>query len=343
MNYGYGSGDVPPNKLGITDPEVMRAAQQVTTDFRTGEMREGLKVIRGNFDTDHFRKIHEYTMQDVYQWAGQTRQDLKENTNQDISRDRQSVATSDPLAFAEAGKVNTRLDAISADLNKEGGLKGLEQGEFVKRLATYYDQYYQVAPFRAGNDAVLNIVTEQIAKQAGYDVQLENAPGVKIAADKTLAKDASKGDRSDLEQALNAVTKPAPGPEAELARRSSLRENEVPMTRERHEAIQTRELNQSGMFIQDTLSGRVGGKDTYDLLRQTQQEISRGQINDQNLQVARQIGNSLKGQGIDPYIGRFEKATAELAELKGYYVERPGPERGTALPDRAPSRSEQER
>ena len=343
MNYGYGSGDVPPNKLGITDPEVMRAAQQVTTDFRTGEMREGLKVIRGNFDTDHFRKIHEYTMQDVYQWAGQTRQDLKENTNQDISRDRQSVATSDPLAFAEAGKVNTRLDAISADLNKEGGLKGLEQGEFVKRLATYYDQYYQVAPFRAGNDAVLNIVTEQIAKQAGYDVQLENAPGVKIAADKTLAKDASKGDRSELEQALNAVTKPAPGPEAELARRSSLRENEVPMTRERHEAIQTRELNQSGMFIQDTLSGRVGGKDTYDLLRQTQQEISRGQINDQNLQVARQIGNSLKGQGIDPYIGRFEKATAELAELKGYYVERPGQERGTALPDRAPSRSEQER
>ena len=343
MNYGYGSGDVPPNKLGITDPEVMRAAQQVTTDFRTGEMREGLKVIRGNFDTDHFRKIHEYTMQDVYQWAGQTRQDLKENTNQDISRDRQSVATSDPLAFAEAGKVNTRLDAISADLNKEGGLKGLEQGEFVNRLATYYDQYYQVAPFRAGNDAVLNIVTEQIAKQAGYDVQLENAPGVKIAADKTLAKDASKGDRSELEQALNAVTKPAPGPEAELARRSSLRENEVPMTRERHEAIQTRELNQSGMFIQDTLSGRVGGKDTYDLLRQTQQEISRGQINDQNLQVARQIGNSLKGQGIDPYIGRFEKATAELAELKGYYVERPGQERGTALPDRAPSRSEQER
>lgn len=321
----------------------MRAAQQVTTDFRTGEMREGLKVIRGTFDTDHFRRIHEYTMQDVYPWAGQTRQDLKESTQQDISRNRQSVATGEPLAFAEAGKVNMRLDAISADLQKEGGLKGLEQGEFVKRLASYYDQYYQVAPFRAGNDAVLNLVTEQIARNAGYEVQLDNAPGVKIAADKTLAKDASKGDRSELEQALNALTRPAPGPEAELARRSSLRENEVPMTRERHETTQSRELNQAGIFIQDHLSGRVGGKDTYDLLRQTQQEISWGQINDQNLQVARQIGNSLKGQGLDPYIGRFEKATAELAELKGYYVERPAQQKELTGADHATSRSEQER
>lgn len=343
MNYGYGSGDVPPNKLGITDPEVMRAAQQVTTDFRTGELREGLKVIRGNFDADHFRKIHEYSMQDVYGWAGQTRQDLKDNTGQDISRNRQSVATSEPLAFEEAGKVNSRLNSISNDLQKENGLKGLDQSEFVKRFANYYDQYYQVAPFRAGNDAVLNIVAEQIGKQAGYEVQLENAPGVKMAAEKTLAKDSTKNDRSELEQALSAVTRPAPGPEAELARRSSLRENEVPMTREKHETVNTRELNQAGAFLQDTLSGRVGGKETFDLLKQTQQEFSRGQINEQNIQVARHIGDSLKGQGVDPYIQRFEKATSELAELKGYYVERPNQERGAALPERTSSRSEQER
>ncbi|MBG8556302.1 Fic family protein [Hymenobacter guriensis] len=343
MNYGFGSGDIPPNKLGITDPEVMRSAQQVTTDFRTGEIREGLKVVRGNFDADHFRRIHEYTMQDVYPWAGQTRQDLKDNAHQDVSRNRQSMATNEPLAFEEAGKVNTRLNAISADLQKENGLKGLDKGEFVKRLATYYDQYYQVAPFRAGNDAVLNIVTEQIGKQAGYEIQLENEPGVKLAADKTLAKDASKGDRSELENALNAVTRPAPGPEAELARRPSLRENEVPITRERHESAQTRELNQAGIFIQDHLSGRVGGKDTYDLLRQTQKEISSGQINSQNLEVARHISNSLRGQGIDPYLDRFEKATAELAELKGYYVERPTQEQSVSRTSLAPSRSEQER
>jgi fido (protein-threonine AMPylation protein) len=343
MNYGYGSGDVPPNKLGITDPEVMRAAQQVTTDFRTGEIREGLKVVRGDFDTDHFRRLHAYSMQDVYQWAGQTRQDVKANTGEDVSRNRQSVATNEPLTFEEAGKVNTRLDAISADLKKENGLKGLDQGEFVKRLATYYDQYYQVAPFRAGNDAVLNIVTEQIAKQAGYEVQLENAPGVKLAAERTVAKDSSKGERSELEQALNAVTRPAPGPEAELARRSSLRENEVPLTRDRHETTQVRELNQSGAYIKDHLSGRVGGKDAYDLFSQTQQEIGKGQITAQNLEVARHMTTSLRGQGIDPYLDRFDKATAELAELKGHYVERPAQDRGVTLPERSPSRGEQER
>lgn len=250
MHYKHSKGDVAPNWLGITDAEVLSATQQVTIAFRSSEVREGMKVIRGCFDTDHFRRTHAYILQDLYPWAGQTRQDVQQPTPPPgISRAQQRGADRERSVFAESGTVNKCLDAISADLHLEGGLRGLEQEEFVLRLATYFDRYYQVAPFRAGNEAVLSLIIEQIAKRAGYELQLDNMLEVQLAATKILVE--CLDDRSELSRALGTVIKPACGAEATLARRASLREEPVPFTRERPETDNTRALREAeGLYLE---------------------------------------------------------------------------------------------
>lgn len=328
MSYAddrFGPSGPPENVFKTKDPVVLASVQSVASEFRQWEIQSGQYTIRGEFDSDHFKRTHAYLMQDTYQWAGKTRQD----TNDTALRDRTSEATGSMLAFEKPGNVNNRLDEISQQLKQENGLRGLEKGDFITRLASYYDQYNQVAPFRGGNEATLNTLTEQIAKGAGYDVRLDQAPTLRIEADKSLEQ-GSKGTRAGLEAALARVTEPTLSVEGELLRRPSLREQTPEPTRRSHEVDNARDTQQYGLII----AGRVGGRPESELLKQSVDEITSGNISSQNLQVVRQISNSVKGRDIDPIIEKFEKSTANLAELKGYYTP-PTPERGQ---DRAPER-----
>jgi len=315
-NDRFGPAGPPDNFFKTKDPIVLASAQIVASDFRQWEMQTGQKTIRGEFDADHFRKVHAYLLQDTYPWAGQTRRDM----NDMALRDRSSEATGAPLTFEKSTNVNDRLDEISAQLKQENGLRGLEQPEFVRRLASYYDQYNQVAPFRGGNDATLGIITEQIAKGAGYDVRLEQALSLRPEADRALQL-GPKVEHRGLVAVLNSVTTPAQGLEAELLRRPSLRELTPDPTRRTHEQDNQRDMLQSGAIIADILGGRAGGQEQYQLMKQSVDEISAGNITSQNLQVVKQLSESVKGKGVDASVSdRFEAATANLAALKGYYT-----------------------
>lgn len=311
----FGPSGPPDNFFKTKDAEVLASVQTSASDFRHWELSTGRQVIRGGYDATHFRQVHNYLMQDVYPWAGETRQDQPAPT----LRDRSSEATGALLTFEKPHNVNDRLDELGAQLKRENYLRGHGLAAFVDRLTHYYDQYNQVAPFRGGNAATLNAMTEMLAKGAGYTVRLEQAPTLSIEADRALEA-GPKGSRQSLTTVLAGVTTPSPGVEAELLRRPSLREMAPVPTRRMHEAENQREMQQAGALMADQLGGRVGGKPQYLLFKQSVDEITSGDVSPQNLQVVRQIGELIRSAGYKPdVVNRFDHATSNLAELKGYY------------------------
>lgn len=69
--YFYPNSNVFKNKLNIYDYNELKAKDAELSFERLVELRE--KSIKGNFDKEHFIKIHKYIFQDLYEWAGEYR------------------------------------------------------------------------------------------------------------------------------------------------------------------------------------------------------------------------------------------------------------------------------
>ncbi|MGW8538434.1 hypothetical protein ACWGK5_30335 [Rhodococcus qingshengii] len=59
------------NKLGHTDPQALLEDEAEAAYQRILQLE--LQPIAGNFDFDHLKKIHQFILQDVYDWAGTLR------------------------------------------------------------------------------------------------------------------------------------------------------------------------------------------------------------------------------------------------------------------------------
>lgn len=69
--YLYPDTEVLKNKFGVMDNEKLNTIEAEYTSTRLKEIIEN--PIKGNFDFDHLCRMHYYTFQDLYDWAGQPR------------------------------------------------------------------------------------------------------------------------------------------------------------------------------------------------------------------------------------------------------------------------------
>ena len=140
------------NKLGIRDEEKLAKVEAQITFAKTVMLEEN--PIEGNFDFEHLKRIHEFLLCDLYEWAGQIR-------TVDISKKRTKF-----------------LDAISVEeiANKcfskiaEGYLDDLPFEEFAKRIAEFYNDVNYIHPFREGNGRAQRVYFTQLIRHYGYDI-----------------------------------------------------------------------------------------------------------------------------------------------------------------------------
>lgn len=73
--YLYDNTDVLKNKFNVKDNELLMQIEKEYTTVRMNEiiLDEDNKLIKGNFDYEHFKSFHKYIFQDVYEWAGEQR------------------------------------------------------------------------------------------------------------------------------------------------------------------------------------------------------------------------------------------------------------------------------
>ncbi len=161
----YPGTDTPINNFGIRDAEQLRKIEYRLVYVR--EIQARTQPIEGKFDLDHLRGIHKHLFQDVYAWAGELRTiDFAKRSQTD-------------------GLVSQFMPAVVLDLKGEGlakyiadrnNLKGLAKQDFVEAIAEVHTRLNELHPFREGNGRATRIFLAQLAKEAGYEIDLTKIP-----------------------------------------------------------------------------------------------------------------------------------------------------------------------
>lgn len=169
------------------------------------------------FDEQYLRAMHRYLFQDVYPWAGETRQDRAFQGYKPAA----NVQADHLMTYANHRRIGADVEALAAQLVTENNLKGLTKPQFVERAAYYLDHFNHVHPFREGNGRIMQAVLMQLGHQAGYRISFE-----KVYKDFNLARDTGvvgvsanqHENQTRLRYLLDAATTPLPGAVGLLAR-----------------------------------------------------------------------------------------------------------------------------
>ena len=140
------------NKLGIRDEKRLSEVEAQITFAKAVMLEE--TPIDDDFGFEHFKKIHEFLLCDLYEWAGQVR-------TVDISKKR--------TKFLDAASVESIGTKCFAKV-KNGYFENLSFDEFVKRIAEFYNDVNYIHPFREGNGRTQRIYFTQLIRHYGYDI-----------------------------------------------------------------------------------------------------------------------------------------------------------------------------
>lgn len=140
------------NKLGIKDEKRLSAIEAQITFAKAVMLEEA--PVEGNFDFEHFKKIHEFLLCDIYEWAGQIR-------TVDISKKR--------TRFLDASSIEEVATKCFSKVER-GYFDNLPFLVFTKRIAEFYNEVNYIHPFREGNGRAQRIYFTQLIRHYGYDI-----------------------------------------------------------------------------------------------------------------------------------------------------------------------------
>ena len=145
------------NKLNIVDLYEMLDIEYKVTSMKTLELYKSGKIYNIPMTYDGLIYIHKYLFDDLYPWAGKTRA-----TN--ISKEGNLFYIIDYL--------NNGIKEVFDSLQKDNYLQKLTKFEFVELLAYYSNELNVLHTFREGNGRVKRIFLTELARRAGYDINL---------------------------------------------------------------------------------------------------------------------------------------------------------------------------
>ncbi|EJI3403085.1 Fic/DOC family protein [Campylobacter jejuni] len=152
---------ITDNKLGIKDEKLFDKESRFYTGLRERELT--LNPIRGNFDYQHLKNIHKHIFQDVFHWAGKDRMEVGLSG---------FMSKGDSL-FCSAEYIHGESKKIFDNLAKNNYLKNSKDlNHFAKDLANFISDLNALHPFREGNGRTQRIFLNELAKNAGYKLDL---------------------------------------------------------------------------------------------------------------------------------------------------------------------------
>lgn len=180
--YCYPGSDVLINKLNIKDNQLLSEAERKIVLTKSYELRKNSQI--GNFDLDHFLKIHEFLFEDIYPFAGKFR-------NENIAKGY--------FSFAEWQYIEPEIKRLFDKLKAENYLQGKSREELVKGLAYYLSELNVLHPFREGNGRTIREFIRELAFFNGYVLDLQNTTSEELLK----ASVDSIADTKELEETLN--------------------------------------------------------------------------------------------------------------------------------------------
>ena len=207
--FSYDNG-VPKNRLGLDDAEALSLIEQDLAFNRALEIKNGTApeaTRSGEFDLEHLRAIHQHLFQDVYEWAGTTR-------NQTMSIEGQQVRAAPliykddgrvPVPFVPSTQVDRSLSQTLGQLREQNFLQGLPRPEFADRAAVVFSEINSAHPFMEGNGRTQREFMTQLAKQAGHSLTFDVVSAERMSV---VSLEARMGDVSGMQRLFQEISNP---------------------------------------------------------------------------------------------------------------------------------------
>lgn len=201
-NYTYPGTDTVKNLVGARTHDELERREAAFVVQRMRDILLG-HAAQGQFDAVHLRAIHKHLFQDVYEWAGRTRDE--------------QVALSDGTVASEltmhkpgekdvllAPMIPAALEQIERDIRAANGLRGLSREEFARRGAEIMAAIDTAHPFREGNGRTQCVFMHQLAAAAGHALDFSVVSAKRLADARFAARE--QGDNTPLRSLFDEIS-----------------------------------------------------------------------------------------------------------------------------------------
>lgn len=145
------------NKLGITDETKLKEFEGAVTFAKASELE--LNPISYTFDVEHYKLIHKYLFEDIYDWAGEYR-------TVNISKK--------GTKFASANQISDLMNACFMRLKDNKYFQNKSFDEFVDNIVDFYCVTNMIHPFREGNGRTQRLFISQLIRFNNYDIDFSS-------------------------------------------------------------------------------------------------------------------------------------------------------------------------
>ncbi len=147
--------DILENKLGITDPLLIKQMEEEIVPLRTAEIFSSFHIDEFNFEA--LKAIHKKLFSDIYHMAGRVR-----------TVDMAKGGSSAPFCYVQF--LEQEQQRIFSTLKQNNYYAGLEREEFVQKIAWLASELNALHPFRDGNGRAIRAFLVLLAAHAGYEL-----------------------------------------------------------------------------------------------------------------------------------------------------------------------------
>jgi cell filamentation protein len=177
-NYVYPGTDTVKNELGAKNLAELERLEGPLVLLRRVQIDAGLGPA-GQFDAEHIKALHRFLFQDVFEWAGHTRNERMRLSDGTIATE-PMMQKLGGMSFLEGERIPAALDQVADDIRTKGYLRGLSQEQFAERAADVMSEINAIHAFREGNGRTQRTFMRELAKQAGHDLDFSVISGERM-------------------------------------------------------------------------------------------------------------------------------------------------------------------
>ena len=141
------------NKFGIKDEKKLSQMETLITTAKCQELE--ISPIVGDFGFDHYKAIHKYIFEDLYDWAGKVR-------TASISKK--------GTVFILPESIEPLADRIFTGLQKNNCYIGYDNDRYIDSIVDFYCRTNMLHPFREGNGRTQRVFLTQLIRHSGHDI-----------------------------------------------------------------------------------------------------------------------------------------------------------------------------
>ena len=144
------------NKLGITDPELLKQAE---ADIVIVRLKEILESEDFTYGYESYLKLHQQMFQDIYPFAGELRKiDMQKS---------ERILSGFPMIFGDKSQISKQLRKVFKE--KEINFEASKE-EIVAQLVDFMSSIWEIHPFREGNTRSIITYTMKYIKHSGLKI-----------------------------------------------------------------------------------------------------------------------------------------------------------------------------